>query len=181
MELKYLYAGKQYTLRELADQAAPGVNERVLRRRIRDGWSTADAVTIPAGNHRTPRKGALIVDDIRLYIVCCFVQRFILDCWHDEDAPVTRTGDSEYQLDRGFYTWQFRFTDAMTFQAAAYFRRTGRISWPVYECVFGGGIIRIVNHIQPDGRHPVTQPPIDARANTTRMPEAYKRAKAMHG
>lgn len=184
MDVLYAYKGKKYTLTQLAAMAVPGLNERKLRRRLMDHWSVADAISIPPGELRVKlvrsKEKSGVVDDIHLYIAACFVDKFLLGVWHPDDLPITRLPDGQYELKRRFYTWRFLFSSAMTFKAAAYFRPTGTLSYPIYECAFGGGHVRIVSYVDERGRSiPYDLPKTDCEGATTRMPEGYKHSMAL--
>ena len=179
---EYIYKNKRYTTAQLA-QLSAGLSERQIKRRLADGWSVSDAISIPRGMMRRydalkPKRHVAVparVDDVRLYMASCYTQFFLVSAWTEPDGtpvpPLEVVEDGVYDLVRPNYRFRFTFPGDMTFRVTAYFRRTGCISWPVYECVFGNGYMRIAAAIDENGRR---TPRNDIVCYAGRVPAAYK-------
>jgi len=176
MKKVYRFNGRAVTIEDLLKIAAPGLTEHKIRRRLADKWDINDAISLPPGETRS-RKKVRKLDDIRLYIVCCWVHAYLMQSW-ERAEPVRRLEDGQYELRRRYYTWRFKFADPMRFYAAAYYRKTGKLSYPIYECSMGGGRISILNVIAEDGT--ATPYAYEGReVSSTRLPPGYELAMKM--
>lgn len=169
MQLKWWFEGRWLTVSELAKMAGNGVNERVLKNRLRDGWTIRQALETPA---ERPKKPAVIFD-IRLYYIACFVQRQLLCVWNANTEPIRQTDVDTYELKRHFYTYVFKYTGPMTFDYHAVYRKTGKISEPTYECRITGKRI-MITHVRFCGRREPYRGGYESEATTDQTPAAYR-------
>ena len=169
MQAKWWFRDAWYTVSELAKMAGNGVNERVLKVRLRDGWTVKQALEIPL---ETPKKPA-VVFDLRLYYIACFVQRQLVSVWDAETEPIRQTDGDTYELERLFYTYLFRFTGPMEFDYWAVHKKSGKVSEPVYECRITGKSI-VITHVRYCGKREPYRGGYEAIVSTEQTPAAYR-------